>query len=359
MVRLKTHHFLLGTLALFAAISMICVLTYLFSILRNGNHQLTLAFKTIEEANDTQIAEYRRVKQSYTTIPENSRLSNNWDFVQSMDSWDTREVESLAKTAKQFLRGNSPEGVEQLATEGEEKFRRFVIDSSLISELLEAIDYRLCAIPLDYDKGPWLVTNTQIKTINTMALMLSSRALLLAKEGDTDSAMKTVLSGFGLMDMITDIPSIKLQTHRASMLLYLKHALCDGANPYDISLDSKSLLLKHLEKQSSQKAMTNALLLHEAIVIKDVARTYSNAIASWHLAGYHEGIQSLVDFLNNPSGSSLAISKAIVDDAPLYAGQTSWRLQNVADILQSQENVLRRIRSIRLFLGQNRKSDYP
>ena len=238
-----------------------------------------------------------------------------------------------------------------LSADDKEKLSRFVMHSPELRELLEAIEHGLCEISLDLDKGPWQVSNAQIHTLHSMFYLLSARALMLAEAGDKEGALETVLSGYGLMDALLDIPSMHIQSYRSNFLMYLGYALRGGLSPDEIDHDSKTALLAYLERQSSKEPIVNALVLHEALARREVAEKIPGFLVSLFLAGYHEGIERIVQSLDSPRHEVQAEYEAILDNAPFYAEQTGWRLLNVADVLHVRLNTQGHVTGVRRFLG--------
>jgi hypothetical protein len=303
--------------------------------------------KIINEALKRQKIKHQGVEYARARLTQDSGLSSDWSLEKAMTMWQSNEIEALAQTAKQFSQGQ-----EDISADAQEKLTQFIMNSPELHELLEAIECGLCEITLDPAKGQWQISNAQIKALRAMTYMLSARAILLAEKGDNQGALKTILNSYAFMDVLLEVPNVKLQFYRPDMLLYVEYAIRRGLNPDDIPGDSKVTLLKYLERQSSKEPIVNALKLHEALVRQEVSAKHSTFIESWYLAGYHQGVERVVQSLDEPQQNVSRQWKEIINNAPFYAGQTKWRLQNVApDALQIRTNTQQHFKYVCDFLG--------
>lgn len=303
--------------------------------------------KIIDEALERQNIKHERVELARARLPQDSALASDWSLEQAMTVWQSNEIEALAKLAKQFSQGQ-----ESMSADDEERLAQFVMNSPELHELLEAIKCGLCEITLDPAKGQWQISKAQIKTLKSMTYMLATRVILLAEKGDNRRALETILNSYTLMDVLLDVPNVSLQAYRPGMLLYIEYAIRRGVTPDEIPSDSKVVLSKYLERQSSKEPIVNALRLHEALVRQEVFAKHSTFMVSWLLAGYDRGMERLVQSLDKPHRNVSKQWNEIIDNAPLYAEQTKWRLQNVApDALQARVNTRRHAESVSDFLG--------
>lgn len=152
--------------------------------------------------------------------------------------------------------------------------------------------------------------------------MLAARVILLAEKGDNQGALKTILNSYALMDVLLDVPNVKLQSYRPGMLLYVEYAIRRGVPPDEIPNNSKVVLLRYLERQSSKVPIVNALKLHEALVRQEVSAKHSTFMGLWLLTGYEQGMERVVQSLDKPQHNVSRQWNQIIDNAPLYAGQT-------------------------------------
>jgi hypothetical protein len=331
-----------GTSALLAII-VIWVVVVCLRVVEKRDQGL----KIINEALVRQKIKHEDVEYVRASLPKDSGLSSDWSLEKAMTMWQSNEIETLAQLARQFLQGQ-----EDMSADDEEKLTKFIMHSTELHEMLEAIEYGLCEITLDPTKGQWQISNAQIKALNAMTYMLAARAILLAEKGDNQDALKTILNSYALMDVLLDVPNVKLQFYRPGMLSYIDRAIQLGLNPDDIPGDSKVTLLKYLERQSSKEPIVNALKFHEALVRQEVSAKHSTFIESWLLAGYHQGMERILQSLDEPQHNVSSQWNEIINNAPLYAGQTKWRLQNVApDALQIRVNTQQHVKSVCDFLG--------
>ena len=163
-----------------------------------------------------------------------------------------------------------------------------------------------------------------------------------------------MLSIYKLVDNLTEVRLVNIQAYRPQMLMYAEYALRDGINPEEISDESRAALLAYLEKLSSPEPIVNALLLHEALVRREVAEKFPSFMVSWNLAGYHRGILRTIQYLDKPAGEIVAAirDEEILDEVPFYALDTGSRLRNVVgDALYTRVNTLRHVARMRSFLG--------
>lgn len=311
--------------------------------------------RTIQEALERQKIKHQTVEYARARLPQDSRLASNWSLGQAITAWQSTEIEAFAELAKRFSQQKG-----HLSADDKRKLTHFVANSPELHELLEAIEHGLCEITLEPAKGQWQVSNAQIEALKSMTYLLAARVILLAESADKEGALKAVLSGYALMDVLLDAPNVKLQSYRPGMLLYLGYAIHRGLSADEIPNGSKVVLLRYLQRQSSEEPIVNALKLHEALVRQEVSAKHSTLMTSWLLAGYHDGIKRVTQSLDRPGRNVSKQCGEILDKAPLYAGQTKWRLQNVApDALHVQTNTRRHVTSVCEFLGLNTVSDIP
>jgi hypothetical protein len=331
-----------GTSALLAIV-VVCVVVVCLHVAEQRDQGL----KIINEALEQQKIKHQDIEYTRARLPKDSGLASDWSLEKAMMMWQSNEIETFAQLAKQFL-----EGQEDMSADDEEKLTQFIMRSPEFRELLEAIEYGLCEIRLDPAKGQWQISNAQIKALRAMTYMLSARVILLAEKGDNQGALKAVLNCYAFMDVLLEVPNVKLQSYRPGMLLYIEYAIRRGINPDELPSDSKVDILRYLERQSSKEPIVNALKLHEALVRQEVSVKHSTFIESWFLAGYHQGVERLVQSIDEPQQNVSKQWKEIINNTPFYAGQTKWRLQNVApDVLQIRTNTQQHIKSVCDFLG--------
>lgn len=347
MARSKARIVFLGTLAL-VAVAVICIL---FVSSRIVERRIEFDLRILQETLEREEAKHDKVERARAGLPQDSPLARDWSLEQAMTAWNSDEIQAVAEIAKQFSKLYATPRKEDLSADDKEKITLFVMHSPELRELLEAIEHDLCEITVDPSKGQWQISNAQIRALKSMTYLLAARALLLAENGDKDAAVKTVLSSYGLMDVLVYVPNMHLQSYRADMLLYVGYALRDGLSPDEIPDDSKAALLAYLERQSSKEPIVNVLLLHEALDRREVAEKYPRFMVSWLLAGYHKGIERIVQSLDRPERDVHAECNEILYKVPFYAGQTRWRLQNVTDALYVRVNTQRHVTSVRTFLG--------
>lgn len=342
MTRSKVFIAVFGTFALLAIVVVCVVVVYL-----RVAEQRDQGLKNINEALQQQKIKHESIEYARARLPQDSGLASDWSLEKAMTMWQSNEIEALAQLARQFSQGQ-----EDISADAVEKLTQFIMHSPELHELLEAIEYDLCEITLDPAKGQWQISNAQIKALKAMTYMLAARAILLAERGDNQGALKTILNSYALMDVLLEVPNVKLQFYRPGMLLYIDYAIQRGLNPDEIPGDSKVELLKYLERQSSIEPIVNALKLHEALVRQEVSAKHSTFIESWLLAGYHQGMGHVIQSLDEPQHNISRQWNEIIDSAPFYAGQTKWRLQNVVpDALQIRVNTRQHVKSVSDFLG--------
>jgi len=342
MARSKVFIAVSGTFALLTII-VICVVVVCLRV----SGQRDQGLEIINEALERQKIKHESVEYARARLPQDSILASDWSLEKSMTMWQSNEIETLAQLARQFSQGQ-----EDMSADNEEKLNQFIMHSPEFHELLEAIECGLCEITIEPAKGQWQISNAQIKALKAMTYMLAARAILLAEKGDNQGALKTILNSYALMDVLLEVPNVKLQFYRPGMLLYVGYAIRRGVNPDEIPSDTKVELLGYLELQSSKEPVVNALKLHEALVRQEVSTKHSTFIESWLLAGYHQGMERVMQSLDEPQHNVSRQWNEIIDNAPFYAGQTKWRLQNVApDALQIRVNTKQHVKSVCDFLG--------
>jgi len=342
MTRSKVFIAVSGTSALLAIV-VVCVVVVCLRIAEQRDQGLNI----INEALKRQKIKHEGVEYARARLPQDSGLASDWSLEKAMTMWQSNEIETLAQLARQFLQGQ-----EDMSANNKEKLNQFIMNLPELKELLEAIEYGLCEITLDPAKGQWQISNAQIKALRAMTYMLTARVILLAEKGDNQGALKTILNSYALMDVLLEVPNVKLQFYRPGMLLYIEYAIQRGVNPDEIPSDSKVELLRYLERQSSKEPIVNALKLHEALVRQEVSAKHSTFIELWLLAGYHQGMERVVQSLDEPQHNVSRQGNEIINNAPFYAGQTKWRLQNVVpDALQIRVNTQQHVKSVCDFLG--------
>jgi len=342
MTRSKVFITVSGTSALLAIV-VVCVVVVCLRVAEQRDQGL----KIINETLKRQKIKHEGVEYARARLPQDSELASDWSLEKAMTMWQSNKIETLAQLARQFSQGQ-----EDMSADDEEKLTQFIMHSPELHELLEAIECGLCEITLDPSKGQWQISNAQIKALKAMTYMLAARVILLAEKDDNQAALKTILNSYALMDVLLEVPNVKLQSYRPSMLLYIGYAIRRGVNPDEIPSNTKVKLLRYLERQSSEEPIVNALKLHEALVRQDVSAKHSTFIEFWLLAGYHQGMERVMQSLDEPQQNTSKRWNEIIDNAPFYAGQTKWRLQNVApDALQAQINAQRHAKSVCDFLG--------
>jgi len=310
MARSKVFIAVSGTFALLTII-VICVVVVCLRV----SGQRDQGLEIINEALERQKIKHESVEYARARLPQDSILASDWSLEKSMTMWQSNEIETLAQLARQFSQGQ-----EDMSADNEEKLNQFIMHSPEFHELLEAIECGLCEITIEPAKGQWQISNAQIKALKAMTYMLAARAILLAEKGDNQGALKTILNSYALMDVLLEVPNVKLQFYRPGMLLYVGYAIRRGVNPDEIPSDTKVELLGYLEP--------------------------------WLLAGYHQGMERVMQSLDEPQHNVSRQWNEIIDNAPFYAGQTKWRLQNVApDALQIRVNTKQHVKSVCDFLG--------
>ena len=342
MKRSKLYIIICGTSALLAIV-FVCIAT----LYLRTTEQRKQGLKIIDEVLDCQRIKHQRIELARARLPHDSALAGDWNLEKAISVWQRNEIETLAQLAKQFSQEQK-----DMSADDKKKLTQFTMNSPELEELLEAIEFGLCEIVLDPTKGQWQISNAQIKALSSMTYILTARAILQAEKGDNHGALKTILNSYALMDVLLDVPNVKLQSYRSGMLMYIEYAIRRGVRPGEIPDDSKIVLLKHLERQSSKEPIVNALKLHEALVLQDVYAKHSTFMGSWLLAGYHRGMERLSQSLDKPKHDISKEWNKIIDSAPFYAEQTRWRLQNVApDVLQARVNTQQHVKSVSDFLG--------
>jgi hypothetical protein len=341
MTRSKLLIALIGT-----SLLLTIIVAGIVSMGRRVDAQRNRALKTIQDALERQEIRHQAVEYAWARLPQESGLPANWGLEQAMADWQSNEIDVLAKLAKQLT-----ERKKGISAGDKEKLRRFVMDSSELRELLAAIESGVCEIKLDPAKGQWQISNGQIEALRAMAYMLAARAILLADDGDRQGVLSTILSSYALMDVLVDVPNISVQSYRPGMLLYIEYAIRRAVSPDEISDDSKAVLLRHLTTQASKEPIVNALKLHEALVRQEVSAKRRTSMVPWLLAGYQEGMNRVIRSIDEPQNSVLRQCDEILDEVPIFAGQTKWRLQNVApNALEIRIKTQRHLDSIREFL---------
>ena len=342
MTRSKVFIAVFGTSALLAIV-VACIVVVCLQVAEQRDQGL----KVIDEALERQKIKHEGVEYARARLPQDLGLASDWSLEQAMTVWQSNEIEALAQLARQFSQGQ-----EDMSADDEEKLTQFIMNSPELHELLEAIESGLCEITLDPAKGQWQISRVQIKALKSMTYVLAARAILLAEKGDNQGALKTILNSYALLDVLSDAPNIHLQSYRPDMLLYVGYAIHRALSPGEIPDDSKAVLLRYPERQSSKEPIVNALKLHEALVRQEVSARHSTVMELWLLAGYDRGMKRLVQSLDEPQDNASRQWNEIIDDAPRYAGQTKWRLQNVAsDALRARVNSQRHAKSVCDFLG--------
>lgn len=315
--------------------------------LRTTGRQGDQTSKTIDEVLTLQKHRHEEVENARAKLPQDSILARDWSLEKAMAMWQNNEIEKLAESAKQFVQGQ-----ENLSADDMMKLTKFVMESPELNELLEAVRYGLCEIMIYPKKGQRQISISQIKALKSMAYMLSCRAILLADKGDKQGATETILNSYALMDILLNTPNMHIQSYQPEMLLYIGYAIRRGLNPDEISSDSKTAISKYLDRQSSKEPIINALRLHEAMVFQEVSAKHSTFVTSWFLAGYDQGMNHLIQLLDKPQHDVFTEANKIVDSAPFYAEQTSWRLQNVAsNAMEAKVNRQSHVKSVSDFLG--------
>ncbi|MBN2312617.1 MAG: hypothetical protein JXM79_01730 [Sedimentisphaerales bacterium] len=149
---------------------------------------------------------------AWYTIPDNAENAAHTilDAFSFYQEWDKDELNALPLVGQAKL----PARTEPLTDEMKTLISEYIADNNEAIDLLHAgakIEY--CRYPVDYSAG-FATLLPSLADIRRGCQMLNLEALLYAENGDTDSAMSSVQSGFGLAHSLAKEPSLVCQLVR-------------------------------------------------------------------------------------------------------------------------------------------------